>query len=244
MIDKDLLNYFWTSYGIRERTFIYVKKYLYMGKEGENEKDPYWRKEEDKKSKNIFLSFVAVTVVILLLVVSLGVYTYISWRDLQERPKLRAQEGKFEFHNATDGKANITVHLTLVNEGEEKADSIDLEWFVMEQENSSDNVIFTEGNRSISSIKSGDSKDITFKLVLPKGAYKIAYRTYEEDLFTYEGRQDFMVKEEDTERGTPGASDEDDGAGVGGDGMPMISTPLILLIIVLYAVFRWRFKDE
>lgn len=219
-----------------------------MGSEGKNEGDRYWQKEGDKKSKSIFLSFIVVTVVVLLLVVSLGVYTYISWRDLKERPDLRAEEGKFFFHdptNATEGKANITVHLTLVNEGEEKAESIELEWFVMEQQNSSDNIIFTEGNRSIPSIKRGSSKEITFKLLLPEGDYKIAYRTYEEDLFTYEGRQDFMVNEDDIKRGTPGASDEDEGAGAeDGGAIPMISTPLFLLIIVLYAVFRWRFKDE
>ncbi len=212
-----------------------------MEKEGGNGEKRYWQKEGDKSSRNLFLSFIAVTIVMAIIVVSLGVYTYVSWQSLKERPKLRAEEAQFEFHNATKKGANITVHLTLVNQGEENADSLRLEWLVMKKVNSSENIVFQNGGKQLSGLKSGSSKEVTFKIILPKSEYTIAYRTYEDELFTYEGRQDFFVTAEDAERGSPGAKKESEGAGAG---TPMISTPIFIAILAIYSIYRWWIYDE
>ncbi len=188
------------------------------------------------------MSFVTVSIVMLIVVVSLGVYTYISWQSLKERPELKAEEAQFKFHDATKEGANITVHLTLLNEGDEDAQSLRLEWLIMKREDSSTNIVYEDGNKFISELKSGNSKEVTFKLSLPESNYTVAYRTYEDGLFTYEGRQDFFVREEDTDRGSPGAEDESEGAGA--DGTPMISTPIILIVVVVYSVFRWSIYNE
>ncbi|MEF8874991.1 MAG: CARDB domain-containing protein [Candidatus Thermoplasmatota archaeon] len=214
-----------------------------MAKGDSSGDDRYWQKEGDRTSRNILLTFVTLTIVMAIVVISLGVYTYVSWQELKKRPNLRAQEARFEFQNATDGEVNITVHLSLQNEGRKKAADPKLEWFIMKRNVSEDDIVFKEGNRSLSSLNSGEERDITFKVVLSKGEYRIAYRTYEDDLFTYEGRQDITVTQEDIERGSTGPTDEEDGAGAGA-GVPMISTPVILVILVLCAVLRWWIYDE
>ncbi|GEM_PF-3265754 len=214
-----------------------------MGKGNSSGEDRYWRKKGDKTSRNLLLSFITLIIVFAIVVISLSIYTYVSWQNLKERPELRALEGKFEFQNATEEEVNITVHLTLANEGEKTADDPELEWFIMKREDSKENIVFREGNKSLSSLKSGSSRDITFKISLPVGGYRIAYRTYENGLFTYEGKQDITVTERDIERGSPGPTEEDEGLATE-EAVPMVSTPVILLILILCAIFRWWIYDE
>lgn len=210
---------------------------------GSEDNQKYWRSSSNKSSERLFLTFVTVFIIMLIITVSLGIYTFIRYQELHERPKIRAENALFGFENTQTEEANITVHLTLVNEGEKKSGDLKLEWIVMEKEREDENTFLTKGEKDIEPIDKDGEQEVTFDLKLQQGDYTIGYRTYDEDIFSYEGRQDIQVTEEDVTEDIP----EDEKEGLDED-TPMISGPIALIVIVLVAVLwskiRRRGDDE
>ncbi len=202
--------------------------------EEEEEDKPYWERTGSKSSQRLFLTFIAVVVIMLIIIVSLSIFSYMKWQDLKERPDIKAEEGLFEYVEATgDGKAKVRVHLTLVNQGEEKSEDLQLEWMIMNESEAHDDIFLDKGTTSVSAIPEGESREVTFDITLPRGEYIIAYRTYEDQLFSYEGRQYFRVTQEDTSRDKP----EDEKEGAGAD-TPMLPVTIFIAIVILLAIFR------
>ncbi len=215
-----------------------------MVEEKDSEEDQkYWKSSTNKSSERLFLTFVTVFIIMLIITVSLGVYTFIRYQELHERPKIRAENALFEFENTTTDEANITVHLTLVNEGEKKSGDLTLEWILMEKEREDENIFLIKGEKDIEPIERDGEQEVTFDLRLKQGDFTIGYRTYDEDIFSYEGRQDIQVTEDDVSEGIP----EDEKEGLDEEATPMISGPIALIVIVITALI-WskirRREDE
>lgn len=201
--------------------------------EDTSDADRYWKRGNKKSSETLFLSFVVVTVALVVIVASVGIFSYIKWQDMKEGPKIRAEEALFEFKENEDNKtANITCHLTLINKGEKNSENLELEWIIMNKSESSDDVYILKDKKNVEPISKNGEDRTKFDMRLEPGNYTISYRVYEENLFSYEGRQDITVTQDDVEEySDPKRYKEGDA-----EDTPMISSP-ILIIIVLVSVF-------
>ncbi len=200
----------------------------------------YWKKGNKKSTETLFLSFIVVTIALVIIVASVGIFSYLKWQDMKEGPKIRAEKALFEFEENSDNKtANITCHLTLKNKGKKKSEDLNLEWIIMDRDQSSDDIYIIKDSKSVETI-SKDGEDRTkFDMKLEPGNYTIAYRVYEDELFSYEGRQDITVTKDDVEEYTdPEKYREGEGAGT-----PMISAPLVI-IVLLISVFIYSLRRD
>lgn len=201
--------------------------------ENNNDEDRYWKRGNKKSTETLFLSFVIVTVALVIIVASVGIFSYIKWQEMKEGPKIRAEEALFEFKENDDNKtANITCHITLINKGEKNSEDLELEWIIMNKSESSDDIYILKDKKSVEAISKNGKDRTKFDMKLEPGNYTISYRIYEENLFSYEGRQDITVKQGDVEEySDPEKYKEGDA-----EDTPMISSP-ILIIVILVSVF-------
>lgn len=205
-------------------------------KRKEDTPDRYWERTGDDSSHRLMIIFVSVIIAMLVILIVMGGYGYAKLQEWNERPRIQVEEGLFKFHhdqNTSEG-VNITVHLTLMNKGEEDADDLTLEWIIMNSSKQYHNIFMERAERPIDPIPKNTESEVTFNLTLPKGAYTIAYRTYEEGYFSYEGRQSFEVTAEDIPETQEGADDEKSGA----DEAPGLSTAVLIILITIYAIYR------
>ncbi len=192
---------------------------------------PVWQTEGDKRSQYIFIGFVAVTIIMLAVVIITGAYGYYSWQEWKRGPQIGVEEGLFEFHgNGEPGVADITVHVTLVNQGKRDSGTLTLEWLVMEEDASMDNRFITSGSKGLTGIHQEENRRESFDVTLGEGEYIMVYRVYEDDLFSYEGRQRITVGPEDVEHEEPDTVTVPE--------FPHIMIPVILILIIVYILKR------
>lgn len=206
--------------------------------ESNNDEKRYWRKGNKKSTETLFLSFIVVTIALVIIVSSVGIFSYLKWQDMKEGPKIRAEKALFEFKENDDNQtANITCHLTLKNKGEKKSEDLNLEWIIMDKNQSSDDIYILKNSKDVDPISKNGEDSTKFDIKLKPGDYTIAYRIYEDELFSYEGRQDITVTKDDVEEYTdPEEYREGEGAGT-----PMISTPLVV-VVLLISVFIYSIR--
>ncbi|MFO7791561.1 MAG: hypothetical protein R6W73_01080 [Candidatus Saliniplasma sp.] len=215
-----------------------------VDEKGSDDGQKYWKSSTNKSSERLFLTFVTVFIIMLIITISLGIYTYMRYQELHERPQIRAEDALFEFKESTSSdEVNITVHLTLVNKGEEKSGDLTLEWIVMEFEREDENIFLIKEEKELEPMGKDEEREVRFDITLQEGSFTIGYRTYDEDIFSYEGRQDIEVTEDDVSEGVP----EDEKEGADEDGAtPMLSAPIALIVIVITALLwsKMRRKKE
>ncbi len=202
------------------------------GEEGDPKR--FWQSKTDERSQFIFISFVLVIIFMLIVVISMGAYGYYSWLGWKEGPQIRVDEGLFEFSmNDTHPEADITIHLTLINQGEKESGSVRLEWLVMESTDAKDNIVFESGSLMFQPITSESTRKETFDVSLPQGDYVIAYRVYDDQLFSYEARQNIFVRSDDVSSESPETISVPE--------FPVLMVP-ILIILLIFALYRRRYS--
>ncbi len=204
-------------------------------KEDEGDSKRFWQNKGDERSQFIFVSFVAVILIMLVVMLSTGAYGYYSWQEWKRGPQIRVDEGLFEFNNnETNEGADITIHLTLINQGERGSGSITLEWLIMERVEANDNIIFDNGNILIPSMNPETSRKETFDVSLPQGEFVLAYRVYDDQLFSYEARQNLIVRADDVSSGSPET--------VSVPEFSMILVPVVAIITMFIILRSWYHK--
>ncbi len=174
----------------------------------------------------------------LVVVSAVAGYGYLRYRELAERPEIHVERGLFEFHREGEGDTvNITAHVTLVNRGDKDSGRLELEYLVMPANRASENIIISRGRVPVTPIGVDESVGVSFNLTLSVGDYRIAYRSYEDDFFSYEARQSLRVREDDIPE-----DDIEDEYRVEED-TPFISAATMIFIIIL-AVLIWRKKND
>ncbi len=166
------------------------------GSEGDQQR--FWMRGKGSHSSKIFVSFILVILIMVIIVLSVGAYGYMSWQEWKRGPQVTVTQGLFELHedNETD-LANFTVHITMINEGQEKSDDIEFEWLIMEASDSSDNIYIQKDSMMLGVLEKGEEREFTFEINLEPGLYTLAYRAYDGDIFSYEARQSLDVTEGD-----------------------------------------------
>ncbi len=204
--------------------------------EEEGDSKRYWQSKGEERSQLIYVSFVIVIVLMLVVVVSMGAYGYYSWQEWKRGPQIRVEEGLFEFRvNEVDEKADITVHLSLINQGERDSGDIKLEWLVMERRDVNNNLLLENGSASIAPITSESTRKEAFDISLSQGDYVIAYRVYDDQLFSYEARQNIFVRQDDVSSESPDTVS-----------VPEFSQLIlpIIVVLLLFIVYRRRYHDR
>ncbi len=197
----------------------------------EEDKQHFWHTRSEKRSNYIFIGFVTVTILMAVVVISTGVYGYYSWQEWRKGPQVRIEEGLFEFReNGTQGEVDITVYITLINHGPKESGELTLEWLIMKSVDSPDNIVLREGSKVLPHISTESTSSETFDISLPEGDYVIAYRVYEDQLFSYEARQNINVGPEDVEHDSPDT--------VMVPEFSSLFIPLILVLLLFYIIRR------
>ncbi len=196
----------------------------------------FWQTRSEGRSQFIFIGFVGVTILMAIVVTATGAYGYYSWQEWRKGPQIRIEEGLFEFHEGdTPGEADIRVHITLINQRSKESGDITLEWLIMDSADSRDNIVLREGSKEINPMPAESTGEETFDISLGEGNYVISYRVYDDELFSYEARQNIYVGREDVEHDVPDTVTIPE--------YPFAFIPVILMILLI-CVFRRRYHDR
>ncbi len=177
-----------------------------------------------------------ITIILMLVVVTfMAGYGYAKYSEWTTRPEIHVEKSLFQFHDEVyEDKVNITAHVTLNNRGDKDTGLLELEWMIMPAADASDNVFILRGEKEVDPMDIGETRDIILDFSLPMGDYRIAYRTYEDGYFGYEGRQSLSVGEDDTQA-REGAEDERWTE----ESTPFLSL-LISILTMLITTIIWR----
>lgn len=204
-------------------------------REGNEEKMRFWERKSGSESRYILIAFITMIVIMMIVVISMGAYGYYSWQEWKSGPKIRVQEGLFEFDEPTGDEANITVHLTVINNGEKKSGDIELEWLIMELDRADDNILFSRGSVSFEPVGPSQREEVQFNTTLGVGDYMLAYRVYDDGLFSYEARQSLEVTSSDVEQGEAKTEEVPE--------FPSLVIP-VLSVLVLLIIYRKRYHGR
>lgn len=192
----------------------------------------FWHTRTDSRSKHILIAFISVTIFMGIVVASVGAYGYFSWQEWKRGPQIRVEEGLFEFKTSdTPGEADVTVHISLVNQGRKTSDHITLEWLIMPAEKSHENMVIHNGSAELSNIIEGGKSRESFNITLQENDYVLAYRVYEGGLFSHEARQSIKVGPDDVGHEMPDTIS-----------VPEFSSLLLPIIVMLLIVFNLIFR--
>ncbi len=199
----------------------------------------YWERSTSKKSSRLMISFIVSLIVMLVVVSVVAGYGYIRYRELSERPEIYVERGLFEFHReGGDDTVNITAYVTMVNSGDKDSGPLELEYMVMPADRASENIFIHQDRFPVDPIAVDESVQVSFNLTLSVGNYRMAYRSYEDDFFSYEARQGLRVKEDDI----PEDDIEDEYAM--DEETPFVSAATMILIIIITAVIWGKKYDK
>ncbi len=202
------------------------------------EKKRYWERSSGSASSKLMMGFILAVIVMLVVVSVVAGYGYIRYRELSRRPEIHVERGLFEFHReGEDDTVNITAHVTMVNRGDKDSGPLELEYMVMPADRASENIFISQDRFPVDSIDVDESIQVSFNLTLSVGNYRIAYRSYEDEFFSYEARQTLRVREDDI----PEDDIEDEYAM--DEDMPFVSAGTMILIIIITAIV-WRKKYD
>ncbi len=195
----------------------------------------YWERREGGKSSALMMVFIITIIVMLVVVTVMAGYGYAKYQEWARQPQIHVERSLFEFHDDVyEEQVNITAHVYLRNRGDKDTGPLELEWLIMPADRAADNIYIFKGRKEVESMKVDETMEITFDLRLPTGEYRIAFRTYEEDYFGYEGRQSLTVGEEDVEE-RAGADDEKWTE----EAVPSLSFFFVILITLITTII-WR----
>lgn len=195
----------------------------------EDDHQRFWMRGSGERSNSIFISFMIVIVIMVLIVVSMGVYGYLSWQEWKRGPQIRVTEGLFESKGNDGDVKNFTVHLTLINEGQKKSQDINFEWIIMERGDANDNIYVQKDSKTVDVLEEDEEREFTFNISLESGRYTTAYRVYDDQLFSYEARQTLDVTLDDATSNEPET--------VSVPEFPVVIVP-VLAVIALFILFR------
>jgi len=203
------------------------------GSEGDQQR--FWMRGKGSHSSKIFISFIFVIIIMVIIVLSVGAYGYMSWQEWKRGPQITVTQGLFELQDDNDTDlANFTVHITMMNEGQENSDDIRFEWLIMEGSESSDNIYIQKDSMMIGVLEKGEESEFTFDIRVEPGLYTLAYRAYDGDIFSYEARQSLDVTEGDA-TGAPETVTVPE--------FPSVVIP-ILAVIVIFIFFRRTYNEK
>ncbi|MGM0510040.1 MAG: hypothetical protein ACQESD_02800 [Thermoplasmatota archaeon] len=203
------------------------------GSEGDQQR--FWMKGKGSHSSKIFVSFILVIIIMVIIVLSVGAYGYMSWQEWKRGPQIRVTQGLFELREDNDTDlANFTVHITMINEGQEKSEDIEFEWLIMEKSDSKENIYLQKDSMMLGILEKGEEREFTFDISVEPGLYTLAYRAYDGDIFSYEARQSLDVTEGDA-TGAPETTSVPE--------FPSVVIP-ILAVIVIFIFFRRTYNEK
>ncbi len=205
------------------------------------EDERFWERRSDKRSSTLMMVFIITIITMLVVVTVMAGYGYAKYRDWTMRPEIEAAGGLFVFQDVYEDKVNITVRVDLRNNGDSETGDLELEWLIMESRGARDNLFKEEGRKSVAPIGVDETLRVEFDLRLSTGTYIIAYRTYEDGYFSYEGRQALSVLDTDVEEPAPPAEETDRGFA---DEIPSISFVVVVLILLSVTLLRRRKYEE
>ncbi|MFO7991258.1 MAG: hypothetical protein R6U61_03060 [Thermoplasmata archaeon] len=195
------------------------------------EKHRYWQRGEEGRSSKIFITFLVIFVLLLIVVLSMGVYGYLSWMDYKKGPQVEIKNAYFQFQDSDGTNASFTVDVVVINEGKKSTGEIIVEWMLMESVGAGHNHFLKKGTNSIDGLDVDEEEEVTLDFNVSVGRYILAYRAYQEGLLSYEYRQFLEVSESEVSEGEPEA-----------ETIPEFSSLFIpiSIVIILFVIYKRR----
>lgn len=185
------------------------------------------------------MTFIITIIIMLIVVTIMAGHGYAKYREWTRRPQIHVERSLFIYHDEIhEGKINITANVYLINQGESDTGTLELEWLIMPLNKARHNSFVERGQTTVDPMSIEERSNVSIEFRLSEGDYRIAYRTYEDGYFSYEGRQTLRVLAEDVEE-APSAEEEDRAD----DHTPATSFAIFGISLILITL-AWRKRHE